>query len=133
MRRKPASKKKTTLRSLRAKKKSALKNRRKHSRHLMRKLWVTEKTGDFLFHLQALDISEGGIFLKKRLKTTTSTSELTLHLGKRWGSITVQARPIYDRLTKAHYGTAYVFVGFPKEQSPSLRSFFRNLNQNTAR
>lgn len=108
--------------------KSAEENRRKHRRHNTNNLWVTELSGDYQFVVAAGDISEGGIFLKSRMKTSPSPSELLIPMGTAMGTMQVTAKPVYDRLTKETYGTGYEFAELSAAQMKSLRGFLRNLD-----
>lgn len=103
-------------------------NRRKHRRHPTTNLWVTERQGDFQFVAAASDISEGGIFLQGRLKTTRAPSQLSVHLGNSLGTLDIEAQAVYDRLNKNGYGTGYRFTQLTSTQIKALKSFLRDLN-----
>ena len=95
--------------------------RRKFKRVSLKNLWVTELNGDYRFVAIARDISEGGIFLKGRLKISQEPSVLQLPLDGR--SVELTALPIYDRLSSSGYGTGYRFVNLSATQAKELRSF----------
>ncbi|MBI3555613.1 MAG: PilZ domain-containing protein [Deltaproteobacteria bacterium] len=120
---KPASKKAMTKKSTAGK----VSNRRKFRRYPASNLWVTELSGDYQFTANASDISEGGIFLKSRLKTTSAASQLTLHLGSQ-GSLEVMAKPVHDRIASGTYGAGYEFMSMSATQMKTLRGFLRNLD-----
>ena len=107
-------------------KKKAESNRRKFARRHTTNLWVTEYSGDYQFIVAAADLSEGGIFLKGRMKTTDQPSELKIHLGTQQ-SLDVSAEPIYDLSTGRLFGTGYRFVRLSTNQTKVLRSYLRNL------
>lgn len=120
---KPASVKKKKA----AVKKAAASNRRVHKRYVAKNLFVTEHSGDYQFVVAAGDISEGGIFLKGRLKTGAGPSEITIPMGAE-GSLRIVATPVYDRLTKESCGTGYRFESLSAAEMKSLKSLLRNLN-----
>ena len=125
---KPAPKKAVAKKT--ATKKSAaakISNRRKFKRFPTPSLWVTELSGDYEFTANASDISEGGIFLKARIKTTSDVSKLTLHLGNQ-GALEVMAKPIHDRIAGDSYGAGYEFTDMSSMQMKTLRGFLRNLD-----
>lgn len=102
-------------------------NRREFRRRVTRNLWVTEFSGDFQFVLPAGDISEGGIFLKGRMMSSSSEpSRLRLHFGKQ--SFEVSAQPVYDRIGKGSYGTGYQFLELSDGQAKTLRGLLRDLD-----
>lgn len=110
-----------------AKRGAAPANRRMHRRYTTRNLMVTELAGDYRYVVPAVDISEGGIFLKGRLKTSRSDSRLVIPM-KDLTTVELTAKPIYDRLGTNAYGTGYEFVAVTSAQAKALKSLLRNLD-----
>lgn len=108
-------------------KRTAAANRRKFRRYATSNLQITEFCGDYRYSLAAGDISEGGIFLKGRMRTSRAPSQLLIHM-KELGSMEVTAKPVYDRLSKDSYGTGYQFVDLTPAQAKALKGFLRNLD-----
>ncbi len=126
---KKASAKKPMPKKSMSKKSTAgkISNRRKFRRYPAPTLWVTELSGEYRFTANATDISEGGIFLKSRMKTTDAPSQLTLHLGNQ-GSLELMAKPIHDRITGGSYGAGYEFTSMSSMALKTLRGFLRDLD-----
>ncbi len=101
-------------------------NRRAHPRIPTSELVVTEWSEDFAFVVNASNISEGGIFLAKRLKTTDTPSHLRIHFSK--SAMDVLAQPIHDEVNKSSFGTGYAFIQMSPEDSRTLRRHLGDLN-----
>ena len=103
-------------------------NRRKHRRHPTPNLWVTELRGDYQFVVPAINISEGGVFLKGRLKTDTSHARLSCCIPMGKGEmLEIEAKPVHDMIGDDTCGAGYQFVALSQTQSRLLRGFLRNL------
>lgn len=91
-------------------------------------MFVTEINGDFRYTSEALNISEGGVFLKKRLMTSDSPSVLRF-VSEDEGSFEILAQPLYDTITKqdeSPFGTGYCFIQLNESQSESIKNFVSN-------
>ena len=121
------TKKRATAARISPNKKNPQNERRQHRRYQPQNLVVTEISGEYRFVLQVSDISEGGIFLKGRMKIDSEASEIQIPvgLGKK---IEVKAQPLYDRVSDQAYGTGYQFTAMSVAQAKQLRSFLRNLD-----
>ncbi len=119
--------KKSTTKKLVAKAKPVLKidNRRKSPRIPTSDVWVTETMGDFQFVSEATNVSEGGIFLSRRLKTVNESSDLRIHFKS--GTVDVKAHPLHDRIGAKEFGTGYAFIFMSDAQTKALRSAIRAL------
>lgn len=94
-------------------------------------LLVTERSSDYQYVVPALNISEGGIFLKNRLKTLNATCHLTIPLGA--NTITVGAESVYDNVSKGVTGTGYRFINLSALCTQAIREYTRLLKlHNTA-
>ncbi len=101
-------------------------NRRTHVRIATSGLLVTERSGEFEFVVNAGNISEGGIYLTKRLKTTGEPSRLRIHFSK--NTMDVLALPIHDEVGGKSFGTGYGFIGMSPEDLSTLRRHLGDLN-----
>lgn len=101
--------------------------RRASPRISPKSLWVTEYSSDYQFTTKVRDISEGGIFLNKRVNTASTPSLLVIPMGKH-GTLNVAARPVYDHFSPSSYGTGYEFMGLTDAQSKALKNLLRNLD-----
>lgn len=99
--------------------------RREFRRVQARNLWVTELSGDYQFVAQARDISEGGIFLTGRLKTSQTPSILRLQINGQ--SLELTAQPVYDQVSKGAYGTGYRFLEVSVSQAKTLRGLLTGM------
>lgn len=102
-------------------------NRRESRRYTVQNLWIKEFAGDYQFVVPAENLSEGGIFLRGRLKTTVGVSQLTIPLGEN-GTLKVSARPVHDRISRDSYGTGYKFDELSGAQAKALKGFLRDLD-----
>ncbi|MBI2604736.1 MAG: PilZ domain-containing protein [Deltaproteobacteria bacterium] len=118
--------KKTTMKA--ATKESSRANRRAHVRIATSGLLVTERSGEFEFVVNAGNISEGGIYLTKRLKTTDEPSRLRIHFSKE--TMDVLAQPIHDEVEVGgkSFGTGYGFIQLSPKDSSTLRQHLGDLN-----
>lgn len=110
------------------KKKARIENRRQYRRVPATTLWVTEHSGEYVYTFAAANISEGGIFLKGRLKTAAMPSQLRIPLGNAGEALELTARPLHDRLFGESCGTGYEFLEVSPIQRKSLRALLRDLN-----
>lgn len=101
-------------------------NRRAHARIATSGLLVTERSREFEFIMNAANISEGGIYLTKRLKTTDEPSRLRIHFSK--NTMDVLAQPIHDEVNGKSFGTGYGFIQMSPEDSKTLRQHLGDLN-----
>lgn len=112
--------------------------RRETRRYSTPNLMVTETTGEFRYSLPAENISEGGIFLSKRLKTNDDPSKLTIHFGE-GVNFEVMAQPLYDRIKtekktvkksekiEKSFGIGYCFIQMNEKTQRELKSHIRSL------
>lgn len=122
-----AGSRKTAKAAKRAVKRTKAANRRKHRRFAPKALWVTERNGDYQYTVPAKDISEGGVFLAGRLKTSNPISQLTIRLGD-LGSVQLAARQVHDLVDNGSCGTGYQFTDVSQAQAKLLRGYCRNLD-----
>lgn len=101
-------------------------NRRAHPRIATPGLLVTERSGDFEFIVNAGNISEGGIYLMKRLKTTGEPSRLRIHFSQ--DTMDVLAQPIHDEVSEKSFGTGYGFIPMSPADSKMLRQHLGDLD-----
>lgn len=99
--------------------------RREFRRISTRNLWVTELSGDYQFVAQARDISQGGIFLSGRMKTSQSPSIIRIQFNGQ--PIELVAQPVYDQVSNKNYGTGYQFLNLTTAQTKTLKSFLSSL------
>jgi hypothetical protein len=102
-------------------------NLRQFRRYPLSGIWVKEYSKDYIYSLEALNMSEGGVFLKGVLKSKGPVSTLNLSLGKNT-NLSIEAQPVYDRVSSKEQGTGYQFLNLTKDQSKLLRNFLRNLD-----
>ena len=103
--------------------KNPYQDRRQFIRYSTPDLWVTERSGDYQYIVPALNISEGGIFLKNRLKSHNAICYLTIPLGA--NMLTVEAEPLYDRVAKGVVGTGYQFINLSVLSAQAIREYTR--------
>ena len=99
--------------------------RRAHPRHDVKSLWATERSGDFEYRAQVLNISEGGIFLKNRVLSGDDLSTISLKSGKH--QIQVSAQGIREEVSEKTFGVGYFFLNVSKDTSKQLRNLLGNL------
>lgn len=111
-----------------AEKKTAAKfsgtNRRQYPRFNIKGLNVTEISGDYAFNIQASNISEGGIFLSKRLATSLEPSLLKVRFSSE-DSIELMAQVLHDKIEEDGFGAGYCFLQMTTEQTKNLRSLIK--------
>lgn len=99
--------------------------RREFRRINARNLWVTELSGDYQFVAQARDISQGGIFLNGRMKTSQTPSIIRIQFNGQ--PIELMAQPVYDQVSNKDYGTGYQFMNMSVALAKTLKSFLSSL------
>lgn len=72
-------------------------------------LWVTQHSGGCSHLVQASNLSQGGIFLEKQVKSSVEPCQLRIPLG-RGEILLIDAIPISDRFKRGSYGTGYQFL-----------------------
>ena len=117
------TKKKAAPPKLAQKKKAPAKKaaeRRLHKRHEAKKLWIKETSGDYLFVNKVVDLSEGGVFLKSKMKTTREPSMITIPMKATGQRLQLKAMPLYDRVSNEKTGTGYRFMDVSPAQIAGL-------------
>ncbi len=103
------------------KKKKVTNERRVHPRIDTDSLWVTERQGNVEFKSKVGNISEGGIFLEKRLLGTSDVSQLIIRTLKH--NIQLEALSVREESN----GVGYCFLNVSKENTKQLKSLIGSL------
>ena len=99
-------------------------NRRSYPRFNVKNLWVKERSGEFEYLTPALNISEGGVLLDRRFKTTDEPSVFFLHKNK--VSLQILAQPLEERSLKpSQRGTAYCFLQLSELDKVKLKTLIK--------
>ena len=100
---------------------------RAHRRIATKDLFISERCDGFLYISKVKNISEGGLFLEKRLGlSNTGVSLITLKGVK--GPLSLEAEIVRDEVSKDSFGTGYRFINLSKESVKGLNLLLRNLN-----
>lgn len=99
-------------------------DRRKNHRHTVENVWVEEQNGDFVYQVQALELSESGVFLRARFKglRQKQISRLALKLNSQDEVRGILARPLREEVN-GRRGIAYQFINLDEEARIRIRMF----------
>ncbi len=123
------------------KNKQKKKEQRLFRRYITKNLWAKEFCGDFYYVLPVGNLSEGGMFLKGKIKTTNTPSKVVLNLAG--NSLDIQALPVHDAVAdkitggrasnksghksdRIQRGTGYSFIGVTPNQAKMIRQYLRS-------